>query len=258
MASQEERKLPPPAAAFALFAFVLLSNVAMGKAISASGVSPDWLLVTTPLVLLAFTALFLAWFRPDPRETLLLRLPTWPDALMAIPLGISFVILSDQLSSLTSDFVPKELAEELREVQLRWLRVSSPGEWVVKLLTIGIGAAVSEELMFRGFIQSALSRAMRPARAIALTAFLFMALHILPLPSFVAAGLVLGLAALATGSVVVPALVHFINNAAALTLVNVAGVESLGDPVWIPPSILLPAIAIFALSLAYYLRRLEE
>jgi hypothetical protein len=32
----------------------------------------------------------------------------------------------------------------------------------------------------------------------------------------------------------------------------------LGDPVWIPPSILLPAIAIFALSLAYYLRRLEE
>jgi membrane protease YdiL (CAAX protease family) len=128
----------------------------------------------------------------------------------------------------------------------------------VKLLTIGIGAAVSEELMFRGFIQSALSRAMRPARAIALTAFLFMALHILPLPSFVAAGLVLGVAALATGSVAVPALVHFINNAAALALVNVAGLESLGDPVWIPPSILLPAIAIFALSLAYYVRRLGE
>jgi membrane protease YdiL (CAAX protease family) len=251
MPTLNPRKLSPAAAALGLFFVVLAANVAMGQAVGSMGVSADWLLVATPLVLLGFTTAFVAWFRLDPKETLLLRLPTWPDLLMAIPFAISFVILSDQLSTLTSDLVPAELSEQLREVQLRWLRVSSPLEWVVKLATIGVGAAVSEELMFRGFIQSALSRSMRPASAVLWTSFLFMALHILPLPSFVAAGLVLGLAALASRSIAVPVLIHFLNNASALALVNLAGLETLGDPVWVPAEILLPAMAIFALSLVY-------
>jgi membrane protease YdiL (CAAX protease family) len=240
----------------ALFLAVLITNLAMGRLFASSGISPDWLLVTTPLVLLVVTILFVYGFRADARETLLLRLPTWPDLLMAFPLAISFVVLSDQLSSLTSDLVPAELSEQLREVQLRWLRASSASEWLVKLATIGVGAAISEELMFRGFVQSAFSRAMRPANAVLWTSFLFMALHILPLPSFAAAGIVLGVTALATGSIVVPVLIHLLNNVAALALVNLTGLETLGDPVWIPLEILLPAVAIFGLCLIYYARRL--
>jgi membrane protease YdiL (CAAX protease family) len=240
----------------ALFVAVLISNLAMGRLVASSGISADWLLVATPLVLVVFTALFVFGFRLDPIETLLLRLPTWPDFLMAIPLAFSFVILSDQLSTLTSGMIPAELSEQIREAQLRWLRASTPGEWLGKLATIGAGAAISEELMFRGFVQSAFSRAMRRASAVVWTSFLFMALHILPLPSFVAAGLVLGVTAVATGSIVVPVVIHFLNNASALALVNLAGLETLGDPVWIPPGILIPAIAIFVLSLTYYARRL--
>ena len=249
-------KLSPAAAAFALFFVVLMANIGMGQAVSVLGISADWLLVATPLVLLVFTALFVFGLRLDPKETLLLRLPTWPDFLMAIPLAFSFVILSDQLSTLTSDLVPAELSEQLREVQLRWLRASTPAEWAGKLATIGAGAAISEELMFRGFVQSAFSRTMRRASAVLWTSFLFMALHILPLPSFAAAGLVLGLTALATRSIVVPVVIHFLNNASAMALVNLAGLETLGDPVWIPPGILIPAVAIFVLCLSYYARRL--
>jgi membrane protease YdiL (CAAX protease family) len=228
----------------------------MGQLFAGADANSEWLLVSTPLVLLFWTVLFVYWFRVDPKETLLLRLPSWPDLLMALPLAISFVILSDQLSSLTSDLVPEELAEQLREVQIRWLRASGALEWLVKLATIGVGAALSEELMFRGFIQSAFSRSMKRSTAVLWTSFLFMALHVLPLPSFAAAGVVLGVTALATRSVLVPAVIHFVNNAAALALVNLAGLETLGDPVWIPPSILLPAVAIFALSMGYYGRRL--
>jgi len=256
MATSDPRKLPSPAAAMVLFGAVLISNLAMGRIVATSGISADWLLVATPLVLVVFTLLFVFGFRLDPEETLLLRLPTWPDFLMAIPLAISFVILSDQLSTLTSDLVPAELAEQLREVQLRWLRATSPGEWIGKLATIGAGAAISEELMFRGFVQSAFSRTMRRASAVLWTSFLFMALHILPLPSFAAAGLVLGVTALATRSIVVPVVIHFLNNVAALALVNLAGIETLGDPVWIPPEILVPAVAIFVLSMTYFARRL--
>jgi hypothetical protein len=97
---------------------------------------------------------------------------------------------------------------------------------------------------------------MKRSTAVLWTSFLFMALHILPLPSFAAAGLVLGVAALATRSVVVPVVIHFVNNAAALALVNLAGLETLGDPVWIPAEILVPAVAIFAFSMGYYGRRL--
>jgi membrane protease YdiL (CAAX protease family) len=228
----------------------------MGQLFAGAEANSEWLLVSTPLVLLFWTVLFVYWFRVDPKETLLLRLPSWPDLLMALPLAISFVILSDQLSSLTSDLVPEELAEQLREVQIRWLRASGALEWLVKLATIGVGAALSEELMFRGFVQSAFSRSMKRSTAVLWTSFLFMALHVLPLPSFAAAGVVLGVTALATRSVLVPAVIHFVNNAAALALVNLAGLETLGDPVWIPPSILLPAVAIFALSMGYYGRRL--
>ena len=256
MSTSGPRKLPSLTAAIALFCAVLISNLAMGRFFASSGIGADWLLVATPLVLVVFTVLFVFGFRLDPKETLLLRLPTWPDLLMAVPLAISFVILSDQLSTLTSDLVPAELSEQLREVQLRWLRASGPRDWLVKLATIGAGAAISEELMFRGFVQSAFARAMRRASAVIWTSFLFMALHILPLPSFAAAGLVLGLTALATGSIVVPVVIHFLNNVAALALVNLAGLETLGDPVWIPPEILLPAVAIFVLCVIYYARRL--
>ncbi len=83
-----------------------------------------------------------------------------------------------------------------------------------------------------------------------------MALHILPLPSFAVAGMVLGLTALSTRSIVVPVVIHFLNNASALALVNLAGLETLGDPIWIPAEILLPAMAIFALCVFYYSRRL--
>ncbi len=258
-------KLPSPGAALFLFVAVLVSNLGMAAIFATSKISPDWLLVATPLVLLASTGVFVSAFRLDPRETLLLRLPTWPDLLMAVPLAISFVILSDQLSSLTSGFVPDELFEQLREAQLRWLVVSSPGEWLSRLATIGAGAAISEELMFRGFIQTAFSRTTRllfvslpgPAVAVLLTSILFTVLHLLPLPSFAAAGLVLGLTALATRSIAVPVVIHFLNNVSALALVNFWGLETLADPVWIPPVILLPAVAIFVLCLIFYARRLS-
>jgi len=249
-------KLPSPVAAMSLFVAVLISNLGMAAIFATSKISPDWLLVATPLVLLASTGVFVSAFRLDPRETLLLRLPAWPDLLMAVPLAISFVILSDQLSSLTSGLVPAELIEELREAQLRWLVVSSPGEWLSRLATIGVGAAISEELMFRGFIQTAFSRATRPGVAVLLTSILFTVLHLLPLPSFAAAGLVLGLTALATRSIIVPVVIHFLNNVSALALVNFWGLETLADPVWVPPVILLPAVAIFVLCLIFYARRL--
>jgi membrane protease YdiL (CAAX protease family) len=252
------QKVPSAPAALLLFSAVLGANFALSALFQTWGIDLEWLLLATPAVLLLLTGLFMVALRLDPVETLLLRLPVARDFWMAIPLGLSFVVLSDQLAGLTSHLLPGDLVEKLREVQLDWLSVSSPGEWILKLATIGLGAAVSEELLCRGFLQAAFLRRIGPLPAIAATSVLFMLLHILPLPSFLAAGLVLGISAMASRSIVVPVVVHFLNNTAALVLVNLAGLETLTDPVWVPAKILLPAILVFALALAYYWRRLRE
>jgi membrane protease YdiL (CAAX protease family) len=256
-ATAQLRKVPSAPAALLLFSVVLGANFALSGWFQTRGIDLEWLLVATPTVLLLCTGLFVLSLRLDPVETLLLRLPSVRDFWMAVPLGLSFVVLSDQLAGLSSHLLPGDLLEKLREVQLDWLTVSGPDEWIAKLATIGVGAAVSEELLCRGFLQSAFLRRIGRVPAIVATSVLFMLLHILPLPSFLAAGLVLGISAMASRSIVVPVVIHFLNNTAALVLVNLAGLETLTDPVWIPAKILVPAIVVFVLSIAHYWRRLQ-
>lgn len=252
MTPVEPAPLPPPRAAIGLFVAVLLSNFAMGLLLASARAGANWILVGTPLVVLFWTVLALRYFRVDVRETLLLHVPSRGDLLMALPLAFSFVILSDQLSNFSENLIPPEIKAQLLEM----VRVAGPADWIVKVATIGLGAALSEELMLRGFILSVFCRSMSRTSAVLFTALLFMALHILPLPSIAAAGVVLGFTALATRSIAVPIVIHFVNNLYVLALVNLAHLETLGDPVWIPPEILVPAIAIFVLTMAYYARHL--
>jgi membrane protease YdiL (CAAX protease family) len=250
--STPPRGLPSPRAAILLFVAVLLSNFLLGILFTAVRVDERWILITTPLVVVFWTVVAVRYFRVDPREALLLRMPSLGDLLMAVPLAIAFVILSDQISNLTETLVPEEIRKHLLEM----VRVTGPADWILKVATLGLGAAVSEELMLRGFMLSVFCRGMTRSSAILVTALLFTALHVLPLPSIAAAGIVLGFTALATRSIVVPILIHFVNNLYVLALVNLAKLDTLGDPVWIPPEILVPAFAIFVLTMAYYGRHL--
>lgn len=239
-------KGPHPAAGIVLFFALVL----VGRALPT-----EWALVATPLLILALTALAVVVSKADPRKTLLLRAPTLPDLVMAFPLAISFIVLSDQISSLAQTLVPldESYAAAMREI----LRAETASEWVSKILIIGVGAAVSEELMFRGFILTAFRRTARPALAVVSTSLLFMVLHYPLYPASLGAGLVLGFVAVSTRSILVPICVHLANNLAVLLLVNVAELDTLADPVWIPPEILLPALAIFGLTGFYYARRWE-
>ncbi|HXV63247.1 MAG TPA: type II CAAX endopeptidase family protein [Vicinamibacteria bacterium] len=254
MDPKEAGQVPTPAVAVALFAVTLVLNVVVGIAFMSLELEETWLLVVTPVILIAVTVLAVSYFGFDARETLLLRSPSAADLLMAFPLALSFVVLNDQLSTLTQELYP--ISEEIQQSWLRMIRAETPADWIFKIATIGVGAAVSEELLFRGFIQGAFLRGMSRTAAVLWTSFLFMALHVLPFPSFAAAGIVLGVAAMSSRSLVVPVAIHFTNNLSALALVNLADLETLGDPVWIPGSILLPALAVFALCATYFLRKL--
>ncbi|GMR22391.1 MAG: hypothetical protein BMS9Abin37_0739 [Acidobacteriota bacterium] len=247
--SSHPPRYPQPAAGLVLFIAVVGIALAMGRVLP-EGVA----LAAMPVMMLLATGLAVIGFRVDAKETLLLRLPSATDFLMAMPLAISFFILDDQIAGLSHARFP--VSEATLEYFRRILTVQSPWDWVEKIALIGLAAAVSEELMFRGFMQTAFLQRLRRPAAIVLAAALFMLLHVQFLP-VLAAGVVLGFVALATKSIVIPMFVHFTNNVIQLALFNLAGLETLGDPVWIPPTILLPALAMFALSWGYYLRRLE-
>jgi hypothetical protein len=78
------------------------------------------------------------------------------------------------------------------------------------------------------------------------------------MPSYVLAGVVLGITAVATESILIPIVIHAVHNTASILLLNLADMESLGQPVWVPPQILIPAVLIFVIALVYYLRRTPE
>ncbi|TNE45170.1 MAG: CPBP family intramembrane metalloprotease [Deltaproteobacteria bacterium] len=87
-------------------------------------------------------------------------------------------------------------------------------------LLISLSPGICEEILFRGFIQSALLKKMRPTAAIVITAFLFGAYHlsIYRLLPTTLLGIMLGWICYRSGSIIPAILVHALNNAMALFL----------------------------------------
>ncbi|MGH9460973.1 MAG: lysostaphin resistance A-like protein, partial [Vicinamibacteria bacterium] len=211
------------------------------------------------LALLVPTLLTVAYLRADFRATLRLRLPTVADVLLAVPLAIALAVLNDQLMNLVDQIYP--MPEDERNAMVQLLRASTAYEWAVRLFGIVVAAAVSEEILFRGFIQRSLEEGpLGRGGAILLTSLLFAVIHLIPqgMPSYVLAGVVLGITAVATESILIPIVIHAVHNTTSILLLNLADMESLGQPVWVPPQILIPAVLIFVIALVYYLRRTPE
>jgi membrane protease YdiL (CAAX protease family) len=248
-------KLPTPLSAFALFLITGFLNLVVGMILVTFSTDLGLVLVV-PLAVLLPTLLFTWFLKLDLRRTLLLRLPSLTDILLALPLAFALAVINDQLTNLVNLFFP--LDEEFQRRMVELLRTTGSVDWAVKILGIGIGAAVSEELLFRGFILRGFEQRLRRSTAIILAALLFAAMHMIPqgIPSYFLAGVVLGIVAIATRSILVPMVVHLIFNMSALALLNLAGIETLGRPLWIPAGILVPALLIFGLILGYFVRKM--
>ncbi len=238
-------KTPTPVAGLLAF------SVLLGCLLATANLSANLVLFLTPVLVLTVTLAGIIIFKVDIRHTLLLRLPSQIDFVMALPLSLSFVVIGDQLGSLSQQLVPMP-SEYIHTIQTL-LQASTFSEWVIKIAIVGFAAAISEELFFRGFILNAFTKNGNEGNAVIFTSLLFMLLHPQFLPTF-AASILLGFVAVATRSIVIPITIHFVNNLSAILLVNLAGIETLAEPIWIRPTILLPAIGIFVLTSIHYTR----
>ena len=140
-----------------------------------------------------------------------------------------------------------------------FLKMETPLSFMTNLFVIGFLPAVGEELLFRGLIQRQLTnRTGNHHLAVWTAAILFSAMHMQFygfLPRLLL-GVVFGYLFVWSGSLWVPMLAHFINNAGAVTVQYIYGEEFVeaevdtfgigeGDWIYVLPSIIVVGYTIF-------------
>src|SRR5207244_1470775 len=113
----------------------------------------------------------------------------------------------------------------------------------IAILIIGFGPAIGEELWCRGFLGRGLVGNYGPVAGAFLTSFLFGLIHIEPRQAMVAMlmGLVLHYTYLMTRSLLVPMLLHLLNNSLAVTASHVHFFDFLDAPEMLAPPVYLAA-----------------
>lgn len=131
---------------------------------------------------------------------------------------------------------------------------------MLNLATIAIMPAIGEELIFRGVFQKILGRLFRSDHiAIWVTAIIFSAIHFQFygfIPRLIL-GLVFGYLFLWSGTLWLPVIAHFVNNAFPVILAYIQGVETMSSPVDLPlwkQAAILPVPLIVSLIILFYFR----
>jgi len=156
---------------------------------------------------------FVSRGRFDWRATLSLRLCRPSIYLWAVVSVISLSIIMSDLASYLVRAFPGLMSSGLLEI-IRLSRFNEPGAYIFFASALSLGAAISEELAFRGFILCGLSARLGSFGAITISAFLFALLHLDPLQSLLVfpVGIFLGYLVLRSGSLYPAILAHAVNN----------------------------------------------
>lgn len=217
------RRLPPVDAAMALVVVSLLLqfylSTAPPKDLASHSVPPliPLALVSQLLLMLGPTLLFAKLFRWDWVKTMSWRRAAPTLFVGAFLLGVGLMPWVNILSFLQSKVWPAEPGPTAKLTQE--LIIDALTRWpMTTILLIGTLAGVCEELLFRGPLQAALLRRIRPSVVICITAFLFAAVHMdlhgLPLRFLL--GVLLGWIVWRGGSIFPAMLLHGIYDATQL------------------------------------------
>ena len=216
-------KEPTPNAGEAVFCFALMISLAWflmqylatsGRASSTAAMAGGQVafILTPPLAM----ALLLT---SSPRRTLRLNWPSGRYLALGVGLAIALNPLVNELKPIVERLFP---ISKMIEETLGQLMKNIPDVGTA-LLLFAVMPAVCEEVAFRGFILTGLERGHRERSAILLSALLFGFLHVLlslfqQLFNATLLGLVLGLLAVRSRSLLPGVLFHFTNNALAVSL----------------------------------------
>jgi len=141
---------------------------------------------------------------------------------VSIILGIALTVISDEIDRLIQIFIP--MPEGFRQIYEKFLLINSLSDFVIVIFSAVILAAVLEEMLFRGFVQTGLENNFNAKVAIVVTAFIFAIFHLYPwvLIQIFFIGIIMGFLAQRSNSIIPSLIVHLINNGIAITCLNVS------------------------------------
>jgi sodium transport system permease protein len=215
-------RMPTPTGAQAILSFALILSVTwfLLQYLPGIGESAELASVVAGQAIILLVPLFMAvLLTSSPRRTLRLRWPAPRYLGYAIALVIALNPLVSELRPLVewlfpiSDTVKESLAKVMTQA-------AKPA---IAVLVFALIPAICEEFAFRGFILSALEQQHRTRSAILLSALMFGFLHVLlslfqQLFNATLLGIVLGLLAVRSRSILPGIVFHFLNNAYAVLL----------------------------------------
>ncbi|MBC6400524.1 MAG: CPBP family intramembrane metalloprotease [Ekhidna sp.] len=196
---------------------------------------------------------------------------SWFTATSALLITVCAMVIISPVAewNMNLDFGDSDFAQWARnsEDQLRMLTAhlttfTSPVQFVLSLVVIGIIPAVGEELLFRGLIQNNLSIALKNHHtAIWLTGFIFAAIHLqfFGLVPRMLLGVLFGYLYHWSGKLTVAMLAHLINNGLQVVLLYLVQQEAIDiSPEEMEQAAPWPALLIFGALGAYLLYNFKQ
>ncbi len=183
-----------------------------------------------------------------------LRRISLSQALLALPIGIGATVVIDELDRLVNLFfpMPEALVNQVKQL----LTIGSFAEGISVVLFAVLGAGLLEEMLFRGFLQQSFERRIDASRGIVFCALAFALLHMNPWMSIqiLVFGVLLGLLAWRSNSVLPSAIVHATNNGLSVLAINL-GVEQAPWYLWhghVRPRLLVPALILLVFGVRLF------
>ena len=197
------------------------------------------------LFILLPALLFAKWIYGDVSDIISIKMPKWIELalfsagiIILTPLLQSYLYIqnffieqlaanSEMVKSVKSFF--DSLNELVEKTYGNMLKADSVPEMFLVILIIAVVPAVSEEVMFRGYIQKSFEFRIKPFWAALITAIFFGIYHFNPygLLPLIALGFYFGFAAYISKSLIVPMFLHFLNNFGAIMLYYIIGDDEL-------------------------------
>jgi len=174
---------------------------------------------------------------------------------LSLLIGISYSAVSTQLGVWIQKIRP--MAPEIVKSLQALMTIHTVLDGVILISGAVVLAAITEEMLFRGFFQSTMERTGRIRRAILVGAFVFAMLHFNPwwLMEIFLMGIILGVLSWRSGSIVPCIVVHMLSNGISLFIVNMeVAFGWIKFDASLPPAWLIAALLVLAGSLALFIK----
>ena len=151
--------------------------------------------------------------RLDLRQCFHLSWPRWHYLFAAVLIAVGGLVIARELSILQRQYLFGDAQALSRMSEAIGQHFTGISPWVL-VLALALVPGICEEFFFRGLMLASCKRQMKPPQAVIVVAILFAAMHLNPanFTFYLVLGILLGTLTLASRSVVVAMLAHFINN----------------------------------------------